>query len=274
MYTADKRVGFVSLYTRMGDGGVFMTQPSGEQSLRERVRGQVLELIGKMDLSYSTRLLSEGQLAEKFQVSRSTVRAVLRDLEIEGKVNRRQGSGTYVNARAMQVNTTLYPRIDLRNIIERNGYKSRNEILSVRLIPAGSLGVKLNCSPTHQLQEVRSLYYADQKPCMYCIDCIRNGRVKAQNWRDMTGDKRSLYEFLRESSGIHVMWDMMRLRAATSGEVPDLTAFFEVPPGKVKAFTLLEITNYDEENNPVLQGTIYVDTEMIRLNLIRDVSQL
>ena len=251
-----------------------MTQPGSEQSLRERVRGQILELIGKMDLSYSTRLLSAGQLAAKLQVSRSTDRAVLHDLEIEGKVNRRQGSGTYVNARAMQVNTTLYPRIDLRNIIERNGHNSHIEVLSVRLIPAGSLGGKLNCSPTHQLQEVRSLYYSDQKPCMYCIDCIRDGRIKDRNWRDMSGDKRSLYEFLRESAGIHVMWDMMRLRAASSGEVPELTAYFDIPPGKIKVFTLLEITNYDGDNSPVLQGTIYADAEMIRLNLIRDVSQL
>lgn len=251
-----------------------MTQSGGEQSLRERVRSQILELIGKMDLSYSTRMLSEDQLAAKFQVSRSTIRAVLSDLEIEGKVTRKQGSGTYVNTRAMQVNTTLYPRIDLRSIIERNGYTSHSEILSVRPIPAGFLSSKLSCSPSHLLQEVRSLYYADQTPCMYCIDCIRSGRVKDQSWRDMTGDKRSLYEFLRKSSGIHVVWDMMRLRAATSGEVPELITFFDIPPGKVKAFTLLEITNYDKDNSPVLHGTIYVDTELIRLDLIRDVSQL
>lgn len=251
-----------------------MERTGGDQSLRERVRGQILELIGKMDLSYSTRLLSEGQLAEKFQVSRSTIRAVLSDLEIEGKVNRRQGSSTYVNIRAMQVNTTLYPQIDLQTIIERNGYASRNEILSVRTIPAGALGAKLDCSPTHPLQEVRSLYYADQKPCMYCIDCLRDGRIKDRSWRDKSGDKRSLYEFLRESAGIHVMWDMMRLRAASSGEVPELAVYFDIPPGKIKVFTLLEITNYDVENSPVIQGTIYVDTELVRLDLIRDVSQL
>lgn len=62
-----------------------------EVPLRERVRAQLLELISEMDLTVNTRLLSEGQLAAKFQVSRSTIRTVLSDLEVEGKVIRRQG---------------------------------------------------------------------------------------------------------------------------------------------------------------------------------------
>ena len=57
-----------------------------EVPLRERVRAQLLELISEMDLTVNTRLLSEGQLAAKFQVSRSTIRTVLSDLEVEGKV--------------------------------------------------------------------------------------------------------------------------------------------------------------------------------------------
>ena len=148
-----------------------------EVPLRERVRAQLLELISEMDLTVNTRLLSEGQLAAKFQVSRSTIRTVLSDLEVEGKVIRRQGSGTYVNSQAIQVNTTLYPRIDLREIVARNGYSARSEVLSVRQIPAGRQSLLFNCGPTHQLQEIRSLYYADEFPCMYCIDCIRDGRI-------------------------------------------------------------------------------------------------
>ena len=53
-----------------------------EVPLRERVRAQLLELISEMDLTVNTRLLSEGQLAAKFQVSRSTIRTVLSDLEV------------------------------------------------------------------------------------------------------------------------------------------------------------------------------------------------
>ena len=85
---------------------------------------------------------------------------------------------------------------------------------------------------------------------------------------------QSIYEFLKEAGNIHVKWDMMRLRAATSGEVPELAVYFEVPVGKIRPFILLEITNYDDKNNPVLCGNIYVDTERIKLNLVRDLGQL
>ena len=230
-----------------------------EVPLRERVRAQLLELISEMDLTVNTRLLSEGQLAAKFQVSRSTIRTVLSDLEVEGKVIRRQGSGTYVNS---------------REIVARNGYSARSEVLSVRQIPAGRQSLLFNCGPTHQLQEIRSLYYADEFPCMYCIDCIRDGRITEDQWRTPELATQSIYEFLKEAGNIHVKWDMMRLRAATSGEVPELAVYFEVPVGKIRPFILLEITNYDDKNNPVLCGNIYVDTERIKLNLVRDLGQL
>ena len=80
-----------------------MEMEEKERSLRDRVRQQLLELISHMDFEYSTRLLSENQLAAKFQVSRSTIRAVLSELETEGKVIRRHGSGTYVNPPALDV---------------------------------------------------------------------------------------------------------------------------------------------------------------------------
>ena len=238
--------------------------------LRERVRQQILDLIQRMDLTRNNRLLSEGQMAAKFQVSRSTIRAVLSDLEVEGKVIRKQGSGTYVNVRTIHVDTTLYPRMDLRRIITNNGYSARSKVLSIHTIPAGALADRLNCGQSHPVQKVCSLYYADDRPCMYCIDCIRDGRITSSQWRDPKLEVGSLYDFLRETAGIHVKWDLMRIRAVTSGEAPELAVHFHIPIGKVQPFTLLEIVNYDEENRPVLLGNIYVDTEMIQLNLIRD----
>ena len=57
-------------------------------------------------------------------------------------------------------------------------------------------------------------------------------------------------------------------------EERELMEYFPVPSGKVRPFVLLEITNYDDGNTPVLYGCIYVDTERIRLNIVRDIGQL
>ena len=103
---------------------------------------------------------------------------------------------------------------------------------------------------------------------------LGDGRITEDQWRTPELATQSIYEFLKEAGNIHVKWDMMRLRAATSGEVPELAVYFEVPVGKIRPFILLEITNYDDKNNPVLCGNIYVDTERIKLNLVRDLGQL
>ena len=90
-------------------------------SLRESLRRKILTLVQQMDFSVSTKLPSENWLAAKFDVSRSSVRAVLAELETEGKILRRQGSGTYINTKAFLLGTTLYPRIEMREII-KNGF--------------------------------------------------------------------------------------------------------------------------------------------------------
>lgn len=74
-----------------------MERPGMKISLRQQVQ-QIPNLIQRMDLNYRPRLLWEGQMAAKSQVSRSTVRAVLSDLEIAGKVIRKQGSGKRVGS--------------------------------------------------------------------------------------------------------------------------------------------------------------------------------
>jgi len=51
------------------------------------------------------RLPSENQLVDQFKVSRPTVARALRDLEAQGLIERRAGSGTYVR-RNLQRNTT------------------------------------------------------------------------------------------------------------------------------------------------------------------------
>lgn len=246
----------------------------GEDSLRKRVRKQILELIGHMDFTYSTRLLSENQMAAKFQVSRSTIRAVLTELEAEGKVIRRHGSGTYVNPPAMNVTSTLYPRVNMYDLIRKNGFEPGMKVLRFRDMPAGERGPKLNLFPFDQITEVRSVYSADGRPCMYCIDCVEARRFTEVDWREFDRYPDSLYQFLRMKAGVDLVWDIIKVQAAHSGQMPELQECFSVPEGAVKAVVRLEITNFDKWNQPTLLGNIYVDSELVCLNIVRDLTEL
>lgn len=248
-------------------------EPRG-QSLRERVRQQILDLIGRMDFEYSTRLLSENQLAAKLQVSRSTIRAVLSELETEGKVIRRHGSGTYVNPQALGVETTLYPHVNMYDLVCKNGYTPSMEVLSYCSMAAGSRAAKLNLLQNDPVTEVHSVYRANGRICMYCIDCVDAGRLSGLNWKDYEQYAASIYDYIRCASGVEIAWDIMEIKGAHSGERPELQERFEVPEGEVKPLVRLEITNFDTQNQPVLFGNIYVDTDQIKLTLARDLTKL
>lgn len=250
-----------------------MPTHTDSDSLRENLRKNIITLVQKMDFSVSTKLPSENWLAAKFDVSRSTIRAVLAELETEGKILRRQGSGTYINTRAFLLGTTLYPRIEMRNIIEKNGYTPHSNALFICQKPAGDDAAFLQCDPKDTLQEVHSLYYADKIPCMYCIDCLKSGVISDLNWKSDSFHNQSLYRAIQQASGIQICWDIIRFRSVNCDQHPEISHLLNLDPAN-NSTILLEIVNYTENSTPVLLGRIYVNADIIQLNLIRDLTKL
>lgn len=250
-----------------------MRTGSESDSLRESLRRKILTLVQQMDFSVSTKLPSENWLAAKFDVSRSSVRAVLAELETEGKILRRQGSGTYINTKAFLLGTTLYPRIEMREIIKKNGFTPRSEAISIRHTPAGADASILDCSPDDLLQEVYSLYYADETPCMYCIDRLKAGLISDPDWKSTPFHTQTLYHAIHQASGIQICWDIIRFRSVNCDRYPEISEALKLSPENNSA-VLLEIINYTEDSRPVIFGRIYVNTDIIQLNLIRDLTKL
>ena len=250
-----------------------MRAGSEADSLREELRRKILTLVQQMDFSVSTKLPSENWLAAKFDVSRSTVRAVLAELETEGKILRRQGSGTYINTKAFLLGTTLYPRIEMREIIRKNGFTPRSEAISVRHVQAGADASILDCSPDDLLQEVYSLYYADETPCMYCVDRLKAGLISDPAWKSTPFHTQTLYQAVQQVSQVQICWDIIRFRSVNCDRYPEISAALQLNPENNSA-VLLEIVNYTQNSMPVMFGRIYVNTDIIQLNLIRDLTKL
>ena len=72
---------------------------SGRTLLADRLRDELLEEITSSRLEPGTKLPTEGQLSERFNVSRATVRDAVGALVEAGYVTRRRGSGSYVAER-------------------------------------------------------------------------------------------------------------------------------------------------------------------------------
>jgi GntR family transcriptional regulator, transcriptional repressor for pyruvate dehydrogenase complex len=66
------------------------------QSIVEQVIRSLLDNIAQGELSLGERILTEPELAEKYKVSRSSIREAIRVLEILNVVEVRHGTGTYI----------------------------------------------------------------------------------------------------------------------------------------------------------------------------------
>lgn len=74
----------------------------------QRLAAQLLALITQGEFKLGERLPSERALAERFDVSRSSVREAMIALEVQGVVDVRGGSGIYVTQDRLQSATTPY----------------------------------------------------------------------------------------------------------------------------------------------------------------------
>jgi GntR family transcriptional regulator, transcriptional repressor for pyruvate dehydrogenase complex len=73
-----------------------LLRPVGKSRLHDTISQQLRRLIEEGKLVPGDRLPPERELAERFKVSRNSVRDALRTLEARGLVEIRQGDGTYV----------------------------------------------------------------------------------------------------------------------------------------------------------------------------------
>ena len=246
-----------------------------ELSRSAYIRQQILALIDRMDFEYSTRLPSEHWLAAKLQVSRSTIRSVLAGLEVEGKIIRRHGSGTYVNPQAMGVESTLYTNMNMYDLICKNGYTPGVKVLQTKTMPAGEeRASKLGLFPNEPVIESHSVYFADGVPCMYCVDCVDAKRFSALDWNGREQYGGSIHDYIRQELDIDISWDIIRILGAHSGQRPELQMWFSGSDRGVKPLVLLDITNFDSHNQASLLGNIYVDTDKISLNVVRDFTKV
>ena len=245
-------------------------QETENRSLQEMVKEQILQLVSRMNLDFSTRMPSETQLAKRLGVSRTTIRTVLTQLESEGKIIRRHGSGTYVNVPAIHTQTTLYPSVNMYELVRSSGYTPTIRVLGIYDVAAGEeRGAKLGLPPYARITEFHSLYYADGTPCLYTVDCVDAKRFEQVDWKETERDIKSIHLFIKERAGIEIAWDVIRVGAATSRQFPPLARYFPETDGEARAFVEMEIINFDRQNRGVLLGDIYVDPTIIQLELSR-----
>lgn len=132
---------------------------------------QVYEIIFKNILNGEyppgSKLPSENQLAERYRVSRPTIRTAFSRLGELGYVIKKRGVGTFVTKNPNLVNP-LYLSFNVLERLSSSGYKPGFKQLSAQVISANkTLSEQLDIPAGSQILNVHKLFTADGEPIIY-----------------------------------------------------------------------------------------------------------
>lgn len=108
---------------------------------------------------------SERDLMEIFNVSRTTVRKAIDELEREQRLERIQGKGTFVRSTNQLLSHDLFSLTSCTEDIENKGKTVRRKVLSQKVVISDEeLTKKLALSKPSKVMQLIRVYYADDTP--------------------------------------------------------------------------------------------------------------
>lgn len=229
--------------------------------LKTQTKRAIRTYINTMDLAHDNKLPREEQLCEIIGVSRVTLRSALNELESEGVILRRQGKGTFVNRTGLGIKATFNPAMHFGDVIANSGYTPHVRLLGWRHEPADEHAAEaFNIPAGTPCIRMRKMFYADQRPCVYCEDLF-----PAALWGEtpLPDTAASVFQLLYDRTGRQVAWDKVELDVCSSESKPDLHQFGKQP------LLLLKSLTYDSDDQPLFFAWEYIDTELLTLSQIR-----
>jgi GntR family transcriptional regulator len=152
-------------------------------SLVEQVRQGLLDDLVAGRLSPGDKLPNENDLAERFSVSRATVREAVLGLMQAGYLSRRHGSGTYVT-KAPRSRHALDTTVSYTAMIREAGHEPSVTVLNKEVRPGTDYERDmLGLAEDEHVLELERVRLADRRPVIYSRD-----RIAAALVRDVPSD--------------------------------------------------------------------------------------
>ena len=159
------------------------------------VKGEILRLIA--DLPTGAALAPERELAELLDTSRTTVRQAIAELVVDGRLERTQGSGTFVaQPKLMQVR----PLTSFSQDLTAEGWRPGSKVLDVDVVEAhDELAQHLRLAPGAPVHRVARLRTQAEEPIALEIAHLPG---PLPHLAEELASRGSLYRTLAEAYGI------------------------------------------------------------------------
>jgi GntR family transcriptional regulator len=210
-----------------------------------------------------SRLPSESDLASQFGVSRATVRTVLATLEAERMITRRQGDGTYINKRVMEINTRMGDEWDFKYMIEDSGRTPQIKPVRVEIRTANNQEqAALEINKGDQVLSLLRLFLADSQPVIYSENILPAAFCTSPGPYDVTQPIRKI---LMDYCHQEIAYSISDLSATLPS--PEVMEALSLSPDK----PLLKFTDlfFNDKDQPLVFGLNYYNDKALRLRVTR-----
>lgn len=241
--------------------------PIDRNTISDAIRRQLLDLIAEQYEEGIYKLPTEQQMADRFGVSRNTLRPVLSQMAGEGIILRRHGQGTFINPEALAVCVNLQEMIDFSMLIERCGHSPSHDIYSLDEMPAGeAVAEKLHIAAGDPVFRMEYWLYADGIMAIVAEGwCSRNLFYEIPD-RDVW-EKNYAFEILEKYAGRKAHSDRVRVEAMTIEKLHKTLG--HKTKLRCQSVLLLDSIAFDRQSEPLVWGRAYFDTNLIHFDLFR-----
>src|SRR5579872_4666717 len=190
----------------------------------QRIQNSIRTRIESLELAPGTAVASERELARLHQVSLMTARHALAELEREGLVERRRGSGTFVAPPRIQFNK-------LMSFTEQMATRSlapQSKVLSSRIIQTEpDIAARLALPPMSPLLQIERLRVAAGEP--FALESCYFSAVQFSHLARAPLERVSLFALLQNEYGAELAYADEDIDATVADA--KLARFLSVPRG-------------------------------------------
>ncbi|MEK8129447.1 GntR family transcriptional regulator [Paenibacillus filicis] len=213
-------------------------------SLYISVKEKLHDLIKSGKYALGDKLPTESELGQEYEVSRTTIRLALQQLEFEGHIQRIQGKGTFVSK--PKIRESITP--NLRTFVEQMkdlGLSSHSQVLELVVIPADStLAETLHVEEKDPVVKLVRLRVADREPLQYVTSYLPWRVAPGLVNDDCSG---SLFDLLRSKYEVNIYRSVESIEPVLTEEA--ISRLLGVPAGS-PAFALESLT-YNDKEQPI-----------------------
>jgi GntR family transcriptional regulator len=240
----------------------------GSTKLTSELKNSLVQYIAESSKIGELKLPSEVTIANELGVSRIALREVLKELRNDGIIYSIHGKGTYINKNFTNLKFRFTPAREFLKSIQACGFKASVELIDYQIIDADKYSIEnLNLEDNDKLLRIHKVFYADDKPVIFCIDTVPYkyfSDIKISE-SDVT---QSTFDFLKDKAFIVVENDIVEITATLSSAIP---TNFEKYKKALEHKPLIQMASiyYTLTQEPIMSVKAFFDTEHIKLSQLR-----